>query len=116
LKRQIQELISLRLLIAEGDRSGHRPLYRVLVEFLRREGVAGVSVYRGIMGFGAHHQTHQDSLVRFSSDLPLTLELIDRAEVIDRVEPLLAVMVKGGLMFRQRIEAVRYETGGEKGC
>ncbi len=113
MERWSEELVSLRLLMGENDRHGRHPLHKAVVELLRREGVAGVTVYRGIMGFGAHHQTHQDSLLRFSSDLPLTLEVIDRAEVIDRVEPELAAMMNGGLMLRQRIESVRYVPKGE---
>jgi PII-like signaling protein len=61
----------------EGDRHGNRLLYDALVELFKREGFAGVTVLRGVTGFGAHSVYHTDKLLRLSRDLPVVVEFVD---------------------------------------
>ena len=68
------------IFVKENDQWHHQPLFLALLEFLRREGVAGATVVRGIAGYGSHRQVHTASLVELSSDLPLVIIFVDRAD------------------------------------
>jgi len=60
-----------------------KPLYEVLVEAAREAGLAGATVFRGSMGYGAHHTLHTEKILQLSSDLPVVVEFIDRKEAIE---------------------------------
>ena len=72
-----EEKVLMRIFIGESDRHGRLPLYEALVETLRREGVAGATVLRGIAGFGVSHVYHTDKLLDLSHDLPLIIEVVE---------------------------------------
>lgn len=98
----------LTIYIGEADQWHGRPLWRVLLERLRREGLAGATVLRGLAGFGAHSRIHTATLVRLSEDLPLVLVVIDRADRIERVLPAISAMVAEGLITLEPIQVVKY--------
>jgi len=102
------EALLLRIFIGESDRWHGRPLYRVLVEKAREQGLAGATVVRGIGGFGANSVIHTTRLLELSSDLPIVIEIVDRP---DKVEAFLATvkdMVKEGLATLERVRVVFY--------
>ncbi len=102
------EALLLRIFIGESDRWHGRPLYRVLVEKAREQGLAGATVVRGIEGFGANSVIHTTRLLELSSDLPIVIEIADRP---DKVEAFLATvkdMVKEGLATLERVRVVFY--------
>jgi CBS domain-containing protein len=86
------------IFVKESDQWQHRPLFLAVLEFLRREGIAGATVFRGIAGYGARGHVHTASLVELSSDLPLVIIFIDRAERVERIMPQLSAMVQFGLI------------------
>lgn len=98
----------LRIFIGESDRWEKQPLYEVLVELLRREGVAGATVLKGAMGFGAHSVTHTDKLLRLSADLPVVIEAVDSQEKFDAILPRLDGMLGGGLVTLEKVRVIRY--------
>lgn len=98
----------LRVYIGESDRWQGRPLFQAIVEMLRREGIAGATVLRGIEGFGAHSHVHTARVLRLSEDLPLVIDVVDTAERIDRVLPLLDGMVAEGLITVMDVTVVKY--------
>ena len=65
------EQVLMRIFIGEADKSGSKPLYQALVELFRAEKLAGVTVLRGTMGFGAKSVLHTANLLRLSQDLPI---------------------------------------------
>jgi len=71
------EKVLMRIFVGESDRHGHRPLYEALVGLLRKEGLAGATVLRGVSGFGAHSVYHTTKLLRLSTDLPMVVEVVD---------------------------------------
>jgi PII-like signaling protein len=73
----------LRIFLGESDRRGHRPLYEWLVLKAREAGLAGATVTRGIMGFGAHSRLHTFKIVRLSEDLPIVVEIVDTREKLE---------------------------------
>lgn len=106
------EQMLMRIFIGEADRHGSQPLYQALVELFRREQLAGTTVLRGVIGFGAKSHLHSAHLLRLSQDLPMVLEVVDSQENIDRVLPCIDEMVDEGLITLERVRVLRYSPGG----
>ena len=103
-----REQILMRIFIGEADRWQKKPLYEVLVELFRREGFAGATVLRGVMGFGARSVLHADKYLRLSSDLPMVVEVVDTQEKIDRILPQIEEMLHGGMLTLEKALVIRY--------
>ncbi|NOY54423.1 MAG: DUF190 domain-containing protein [Actinobacteria bacterium] len=103
----------LRIFIGESDEYEGRPLYEAIVLMLRREGLAGATVFRGIEGFGASSTIHTARVLRLSEDLPIVIECVDRRPVITRVLPILDEMVTEGLVTVEKAD-VRIYRGREE--
>jgi hypothetical protein len=104
-----------RIFIGESDKWHHQPLYRALVERLRKEGFAGATVLRGITGFGAGSMIHTVDILDLSADLPILVEVVDTQERIDALMPILDEMMKGGLVTLEKVHVVRYSDGRRGG-
>jgi PII-like signaling protein len=100
--------VLMRIFFGESDRFGHKPLHQALVEELRREKVAGVTVLRGISGFGAKSHLHTTQLLRLSQDLPIVVEVVDTQEKIDAILPQIDEMLKDGLVTLEKVHVLRY--------
>jgi uncharacterized protein len=98
----------LRIFIGESDKHGRKPLYQAIVEMLREEGMAGATVLRGVEGFGANSHLHTARILRLSEDLPIVIEVADRAEKIESIMPKLDEMVTDGMVTLERVEVVTY--------
>ena len=72
------------------------------------------TVLRGIEGFGAHSRIHTSRILRLSEDLPIVIEIVDRAERIDQVLPLLDEMIGEGLITIEKVQVLKYRPGGEE--
>jgi PII-like signaling protein len=103
-----EEAELLRIYISEGDKWGDHPLYEVIVREARKRGMAGATVLRGLLGFGADSRMHTAKILRLSEDLPLVVEIIDKSENIDAFLPELDRMIKDGLVTRERIRVAFY--------
>lgn len=108
------EKVLMRIFVGESDRHGHRPLYEALVELLRKEGLAGATVLRGVSGFGAHSVYHTAKLLRLSTDLPMVVEVVDSQEKIDAVMPRIDEMMDGGLITLEKVTVIRYSHHRDK--
>lgn len=98
----------LRIFVGEDDEHDGRPLYEAIVELLRREGLAGATVFRGIMGFGRSSVVHTAKVLRLSEDLPIVIECVDRAANIERVLPTLDELITEGLVTIEKAEVHIY--------
>ena len=98
----------LRIFIGESDRWEHRPLYEAIVLKARELGLAGATVLRGPMGFGANSRLHTAKILRLSEDLPIIIEIVDTEPQIQRLLPLLDEMVKEGLVTLENVQVIRY--------
>jgi PII-like signaling protein len=98
----------MRIFIGESDRHERRPLYEALLELFRSEGCAGATVLKGAAGFGASSILHSDRLLRFSSDLPVVVEVVDSRAKLDTLLPRLDTMLKGGLVTLEKAHVIRY--------
>lgn len=99
----------LRIYIGEDDRWEGEPLHEAIVKKLRMLDVAGATVYRGVMGYGAQQRLHKKSgWLSLSTDLPIMVSVIDTEEKIRRVLPVLDEMVDEGLVVMSDVEIIKY--------
>ena len=102
------ERVLMRIHIGERDRYNGEPLYWAITQLLRERHLAGATVTRGIMSFGASSHIHAAKFVDFSLDMPIVVECVDTEEKIDGVLPELDKMVTGGLITLERVEVIVY--------
>jgi hypothetical protein len=102
----------LRIFIGESDTHDGRPLYQAIIETLRRDGLAGATVLRGIEGFGKSSTLHTAHILRLSEDLPIVIECVDTADRIEAVLPALDDMIGDGLVTMERVEVRVYRANG----
>jgi PII-like signaling protein len=100
----------LRIFIGESDRHDGQPLHEAIVLKARELHLAGATVLRGGMGFGASSRLHTSKILRLSIDLPLVIEIVDSEEKIDAFLPLLDAMMGGGLVTVENVRVVHYRT------
>jgi PII-like signaling protein len=98
----------MRIHIGESDKWHGRPLHEAIVEMLRKDGFSGVTVLRGVAGYGSSSVYHTDKLLRLSQDLPIVLEVIETQEHIDALLPRLDEMVDGGLITLEKVRVILY--------
>ena len=103
------DAILLRIFIGESDKYKGVPLSKYLVEFFKKEGLAGATVLRGISGFGKSSKLHTTSILRLSDDLPIMVEVVDRKENIERVKPKLDDVIEEGLITEEEVKIILYE-------
>ena len=101
----------LRIFVGEGDHWHGKPLYEAIVLEARRRGLAGATVIKGFMGFGAHSRIHTAKLLELSQDLPIVVEIVDAPEKIEAFMPDLEQMVGDGLITLERAEVLLYRPG-----
>jgi len=104
----------LRIYIGESDKWKGRPLATALVERFRAEGLAGVTVVRAVEGFGANSRIHTARVLRLSEDLPLVVEVVDRADRIQEVLPVVDEMIGDGLVTIADVDVVHYRHSSGK--
>jgi uncharacterized protein len=104
----------LRIFVGESDRHGAKPLYQAIVERARADGLAGATVIRGIEGFGADSRVHTSRILRLSEDLPVLIEIVDTAEKIDAILPVLDEMVTEGMVTVERVQVIAYRSSQQR--
>jgi len=98
----------MRIYIGEDDRWKDKPLYKALVEAMRANDIAGVTVYRGTLGYGAHRRVHKDKPLHLSHDSPVMLSVIDTEEKLQAFLPLIDQMVQEGLVVLSDVDIIKY--------
>ncbi len=102
----------LRIFVGESDKHGAVPLYESIVFEAKKQGLAGATAMRAIMGFGANSIVHTAKLIEISSDLPIVIEIVDVEEKIrkfvEHIEALFEQTKAGGLITIEKAEVIRY--------
>lgn len=98
----------IRIYLGEADKEGDEPLFEAIVKRLMMMEVAGATVYRGILGYGAKRHTHKEGMFRISQDRPIMISVIDRPERTDEIIEALAPMMQDGLIVVSDVEARRF--------
>jgi hypothetical protein len=98
----------LTIYVGESDQWHGRPVYLALVEAARQAGLAGATVLRGVVGYGKrkHGEINTARILELSSDLPMVITILDRAEAIAQFLPLVQDMVKGGIVIQETVNLV----------
>ena len=105
----------LRIFTGELDKHNKKPLYEEIVARARNMKIAGATVYRGILSYGASSVVHKSKIMELSADLPLIIEIVDSAEKIDEFLPELDKLFNeskcGGLVTIEKVEILKYIHG-----
>lgn len=107
------EAYLLRIFVGESDRHEGKPLYEVVVAEARKAGLAGATVLRGFMGFGAHSRIHTSKVLRLSEDLPVVIEIVDAEKRIEEFLPHLDELIEEGLVTLEKVRVITYRHGTE---
>lgn len=99
-----QEALLIRVYVSENDKKEGKLVYEHIVEEANKAGISGVTVLRGILGYGAKHHIHSAKLLRLSDNLPLVVEIIDMAEKIEAFFPVLQRCMKDGLITKEKVQ------------
>ena len=98
----------LRIFIGESDHWHGKPLYEAIILKAREMGLAGATMLRGLMGFGAASRIHTAKILRLSQDMPIVIEIVDSADKIDSLLPIVDEMVQEGMVTVERVRVIQY--------
>ena len=107
-----KQAVLLRIFFGEDDKFGRSPLYEAIVMKAREMHLAGATVLRGPMGFGASSRLHTTKILRLSEDLPLVIEIVDSEEKINEFLPVLDNMMSSGLVTIEKVQVLHYGSKG----
>ena len=100
----------LRVHIGESDKHAGRPLYQVIVERAKQRDLAGATVLRGTLGFGADSRIRSAKILRLAEDLPMVVEIVDEPGRINDFAAELDELVKDGMVTMQDVQVVIYRS------
>src|SRR5947207_6786221 len=106
-----EDALLLRIFVGESDRWQHQPLYEAIVMKARALHLAGATVLRGPMGFGAASRIHTAKILRLSMDLPMVIEIVDTEEKVKTLLPFLDDMMGGGLAILEMMKVINCRHG-----
>ncbi len=102
--------ILLRIFVGESDRVEGKPLYQYLTEYLKENNYSGVTVLRGITGYGHASKIHTANILSLSSDLPIVIEIVDYENRINELKDYLDRnnIIECGLITEEKVNIIRY--------
>jgi hypothetical protein len=103
-----EQAMLLRVFIGESDKYQGKPLYEQIVLKARELNLAGATVVRGILGFGADSRMHSAKLLELSEDLPMIVEIVDTEEKINTLLPFIDEHVVEGLVTLEMMRVIKY--------
>ena len=108
-----EQAVLLRIFIGEADKIDHIPVYEAMVKAARAKGLAGATVIRGIMSFGASTVIHTAKWIDISQDLPIIIEIVDVENKINDFIPVIneifAKSKRGGLITTEKVNVIFYQ-------
>jgi PII-like signaling protein len=104
-----EECLRLRVYLGEGDQWQRRPLYEAIVLKARNEGLAGATVFRSPMGFGATSRIHTAKILNLSTDLPIVVEIVDSKPKVEAFLSKLQEIMQGGMLTVEPVRVVHYQ-------
>ena len=106
------QAVLLRIFVGESDKVGHRPLYEVIVRKARDAGLAGATVLKGVLGYGATDHIRTTKILDLSADLSMVIEIVDEEGKINAFQPELSSLIEdancGGLVTLENIRVIHY--------
>jgi PII-like signaling protein len=105
------EQVLVRIYLGESKRAGYQPLYRQILELLRKEGLAGATILKGCAGYGPDRVLHITGIESLAMDLPIVIETVDTPQHVDQLLGKIDALMMGGLVMTERARVVRYGPG-----
>jgi PII-like signaling protein len=102
----------MRIYIGESDRWRDQPLHEALLRAMRANDLAGATVYRGILGYGAHRRVHKEKPLNLSHDCSIMISVIDTPKKLQQFLPLVDEMVQEGLVVLSEVDIIKYSHRG----
>jgi uncharacterized protein len=106
--RQVETAIRLRIFVGEDDQYKGRPLYEEIVVQAQHSRLAGATVFRGYMGYGAVSGLHLGKILRSSRDLPIVVEILDSEGKVTAFLEVLDRLLSGGVATMEKVQMFRY--------
>ena len=106
-----EEAQLLRIFIGESDKWKGLPLYEAIILKAREMGIAGATMLRGLMGYGANSRIHTAKILRLSEGRPIVVELVDGREKMSALLPVIQEMVGDGLITLEDVRVLQYRSG-----
>ena len=103
--------VLLRIFISEGEKHKGKPLYERIIKEASDLGLAGATMFKGMMGFGADKKLHYSKVLTLSDSLPVVIEIIDKPENINKIIPFLDEKLTDGFITTEYINVIRYREG-----
>ncbi len=104
----------LRIFLGESDRWRRQPLYVAIVEEMRKAGLGGATVLKGVLGYGGQSVVHAARVFDLSTDLPIIIEVVDAEDKVRAFLPALDAMMTEGLITMETVEVIAYRPGEPK--
>jgi PII-like signaling protein len=98
----------MRIFVGENDKWHDKPLHKALMESMRANDIAGVTVYEGVLGYGANRRIHRETALNLSHDRPMMLSVVDSEEKLRAYFPILDTMVQQGLVVLSDVDIIKY--------
>jgi PII-like signaling protein len=106
------QAVLLRAFIGESDKLGHLPLYEAIVREARDAGLAGATVLKGVLGFGASSRIRTAKILDLSADMSMVIEIVDEQAKVDAFQQRISALFEeancGGLVTLENIRVVQY--------
>lgn len=102
----------LRVFIGAEHKHHRKPLYEAIVEAAREHHLAGATVLRGALGYGANSRIHTAKILRLSDDLPVVVEIVDSPEKIEAFLPIVDAMMDSGMVTVEQVRVIAYRHAG----
>ena len=106
------QAVLLRIFIGESDKVGHLPLHEAIVKKARDSGLAGATVLKGVLGYGATDHIRTTKILDLSADLSMVVEIVDEEAKINAFQPTLSGLIEqansGGLVTLENIRVIHY--------
>lgn len=106
-ERKVGKAKLMRIFLGEADRWGEEPLYDAIIKRLRLMDIAGATVYRGILGYGAKGHTHKQNFLHTSRDLPVVISVVETEEKLRQATEVVEEMLQDGLIVVSDVDIVR---------
>ena len=107
------QAVLLRIFVGEADRIDHKPVYEIIIKAARDHSIAGATVLRGIMSYGASTRIHTAQLIEISQDLPIIVEIVDTEEKVNEFIPVINQIFerskRGGLITTEKVNVIFYQ-------
>jgi len=110
-ERKLTRARLMRIFIGEADQWHGEPLHEAIVKRMRMMEIAGATVYRGILGYGAKGHTHKRSFMHISRDLPVMISIIDTPEKLAAASAVIEAMMEDGLIVLSDVDIIRLVHG-----